>query len=126
MSIINSSYLYSSVSHTGAVITDRFTSALTNQKFIPFIKSANTYAMCNSVMIEADTVPLYFTPYYSNTPTISLDGGGNPVDFNFVDKPVFYVPAGETITISGASIAGIKLSNAGGATVRYFIQGTGY
>lgn len=110
---IISSYPYSSLKYTGSAITNRFSTTTQNQELVRFYKPNGTdITTCNTITVEADTVDLYFSVVPQN------------VQLSFTNEPVYFVRAGEVITVSGISMTGIKFSNALGA--KYYIQGLGY
>lgn len=111
---LTSSYGYSSLKYTGGVIGSRFSTTTVNQQLVNFLTSEGNTAFCNAVTIEAGASDLYFALMTSNMKTSA----------SFTDAPVYFVPAGETMSVSGLSIKGIKFANNLGA--QYYIQGIGY
>ena len=109
---------WSSIKFTGSPIASRFINTSSDQELVKFLdKTGEKIIPCNSITIEADSADLYFSVW-------RFSKGEDPDNFDFTDEPVFYVPAGESVNISGLGIGAIKFANASGTG--YFIQGLSY
>lgn len=106
--------IFSTLKYTGSAITNRFSTTTGNQEKVIFLDEAGTNLACQSLTIEAGAADLYFVP---------IESGVDHSTQNFNNDPVYFVAAGEKISISGISIIGLQFANALGA--QYFVQGFG-
>lgn len=106
---------FSTLKYTGSTITNKFYTTLANQELILFLDKDGKQQLCNSVTVMADTSDIYFTPVRNIE---------NPSAYVFTNEPVLVCLAGESVTISGVPLKGVKLSNALGAKI--LVMGTTY
>lgn len=107
---IFSNSTFSTLKYNGSPVVDRFTGTTQNQQLVLFTDINGNALQLNSITVEADNSDLYFTIVNDLTNT------------NYTNMPVMYCPNGDTVTIVGIPMRGVKFSNATGA--RYFIQGS--
>ena len=106
---------FSSLKHTGSVISSPFVTTTQNQQMITLTDKAGNTMRANSVTITAGTSDLY----------VSFSGlNVNIGTYSWTNDPVFYIPAETSMSFNGLSISHIKFSNASGA--QYLIQAFTY
>lgn len=100
--------LFSTLKYTDDAIVSEFYTTVANQELILFLDKNGIQQYCNSVTVRADDTDIYFTPVTRKE---------NPSTYSYINEPVFICPLGESISLSGVSLMGVKLSNDLGAKV---------
>ena len=110
-----SSNSFSTLKHTGSTIASPFVTTTQNQQLVTLTDEAGAIMRANAVTITAGSSDLYVS---------FLGKNDNIATYNWINDPVFYIPANTSMSFNGLSITHIKFSNASG--VQYLIQAFTY